>query len=278
MNDQPVNGERVDDERVDGPTIDTRPVDTRPVDAPGDPGGPGGQPSRDRHGTGAALWPGVRERVAALAAAPEGGRVFGATGHGWALEAPLTGGELADLEARSGTRLPEEYRTFLTEVGAGGAGPAYGVFPVRLLDGRWEWEGDGADIADWSLLDRPFPGGPDPARTKALMSERPDEDEFATEDAFEEAYDAWDERWAALMFDPAGTAGALAICHLGCAQREWLVVTGPHRGTIWSDFRADDGGLEPLRDPDGRPVTFARWYLDWLAAAERTAAGEEAPA
>ncbi|GAA3081090.1 hypothetical protein GCM10020000_78750 [Streptomyces olivoverticillatus] len=61
------------------------------------------------------------------------------------------------------------------------------------------------------------------------------------------------------------------ISHLGCAQREWLIISGTHRGTIWSDCRADDADLAPLLDGNGAPVTFARWYTDWLQEAERIA-------
>jgi hypothetical protein len=73
------------------------------------------------------------------------------------------------------------------------------------------------------------------------------------------------------MFAPERTAGAIVICHLGCALREWLIISGSHRGTIWSDDRADDVDLVPLLNDDGKPVTFARWYSDWLEKAERTA-------
>ncbi|CAM5515172.1 hypothetical protein STENM223S_03180 [Streptomyces tendae] len=60
------------------------------------------------------------------------------------------------------------------------------------------------------------------------------------------------------------------ICHLGSALREWLITNGSHRGTIWSDGRADDVDLVPLPDADKKPVTFARRYTGWLKRAEHT--------
>ncbi|MBT2458299.1 SMI1/KNR4 family protein [Streptomyces sp. ISL-86] len=179
---------------------------------------------------------------------------------------------LAELEAQMGVRLPEDYRNFLTCVGAGRAGPAYGLFPVRRVQGRWRWEGDGADLADLSMLARPFPDhGPDPESLDALRAERPEEEDFDEVEEFDDAIEAWDERWEALMFAPERTAGAIVISHLGCAQREWLIISGTHRGTIWSDCRADDADLVPLLAHDGKPVTFARWYITWLEEAELTA-------
>ncbi|MEH0421207.1 SMI1/KNR4 family protein [Streptomyces sp. B21-083] len=89
------------------------------------------------------------------------------------MEDRLTQGELAELEAQTGVRLPEEYRTFLLHVGAGGAGPAYGLFPVRRVQGRWRWEGAGADLADLSRLAEPFPDqGPDPKLLDDLLAQR----------------------------------------------------------------------------------------------------------
>ncbi|MFE6977378.1 SMI1/KNR4 family protein [Streptomyces sp. NPDC057682] len=216
-------------------------------------------------------WSGVRRRVAALGAQPSGGEVFGSRGHGWVLEDPLTDDELAELEAQTGVRLPDDYRSFLTSVAAGGAGPAHGLFPARRVDGRWRWEGDGADLTDPSLLARPFPDrGPDPEVLDALLAVRPEEEDFEEIEDFDDAMEAWDERWASLVFAPERTAGALVICHLGCAQREWLIVSGTHRGTVWSDCRVDDMDLAPLLDAAGRPVTFADWYLGWLREAEET--------
>lgn len=215
-------------------------------------------------------WAGVRRRIEATGAR-SGAAVFGAAQHGWVLEKPLSEGELGELEAQIGVRLPEEYRTFLLHVGAGGAGPAHGLFPVRRIQERWRWEGDGADMTDLSRLAEPFPDhGPDPELLDALLSERPEEEDFDVIEDFDDAIEAWDERWDAVMFAPERTVGAVTICHLGCAQRELLVISGRHRGTVWSDRRVDDVDLEPLLDDDGRPLTFARWYTGWLRdAAER---------
>ncbi|WP_329404218.1 SMI1/KNR4 family protein [Streptomyces melanogenes] len=214
-------------------------------------------------------WMGTRERVVALGAQSPRSEVFGALGHQWVLEEPLTADELAELEGQIGVRLPEEYRTFLLHVAAGGAGPAYGLFPVRRIQGRWRWEGDGADLADLTLLAEPFPEqGPDPKILDELLAQRPEEEDFDEIEDFDAAIQAWDERWDTLVFAPERTAGAIVISHLGCALRDWLIISGSHRGTIWSDGRADDVDLTPLLD-DGKPVTFARWYTGWLDQAER---------
>ncbi len=96
-------------------------------------------------------------------------------------------------------------------------------------------------------------------------------EDFDDIEDFDDATEAWDERWEAVMFAPERTVGAIVISHLGCAQREWLIISGSNRGTIWSDCRVDDVDLAPLLDDDSAPVTFARWYTDWLEKAERTA-------
>jgi hypothetical protein len=127
-------------------------------------------------------------------------------------------------------------------------------------------------MADLSRLAEPFPDqGPDPKLLDDLLAQRPEEEDFDAIEDFDDAIEAWDERWDAIMFAPERTAGAIVICHLGCALREWLIISGSHRGTIWSDGRADDVDLVPLLNDNAKPVTFTRWYSDWLEKAERTA-------
>ncbi|MGX1808080.1 SMI1/KNR4 family protein [Nocardia sp. NPDC055321] len=223
------------------------------------------------------IWDGVRERVAALGRANSS--VFGMQGHRFELEPVLSPGEVAELEAQIGTPLPADYRAFLLEVGAGGAGPSYGLFPVRRVDGRWCWDGDGADLTELGRLAEPFPArGPDRELLAGLRAEEPDEADFDDEDEFDLVYEAWDNRYTAVWWSDDLTAGAAAICHLGCAMRQWLVITGPHAGRIWSDDRVDGAEMTPLLDDSGAPMTFTRWYMSWLDEAERLTSPESEPA
>jgi hypothetical protein len=176
------------------------------------------------------------------------------------------------LEGQVGVRLPEEYRDFLTEVAAGGAGPAYGLFQVRRVAERWQWEGDGAELADLARLSEEFPiQGPDPVELAAMQEQCPQEEDFARTEEFDEAWQGWEERWGALLWNPERTVGAIVLCHLGCAIRVWLVVSGPERGHLWIDDRACGVDLAPLLGPQQEPVTFASWYRGWLDEASRTA-------
>ncbi|MEU1751540.1 SMI1/KNR4 family protein [Micromonospora matsumotoense] len=222
-------------------------------------------------------WSDVPARLARLAAAPGAVEVFGSSAHGWELEPPLTAEELAEVEAQLQVELPAEYRSFLLEAGRGGAGPAYGLFPVRRLDGRWQWEGDGADLTDLGALSRPF------SHVEAFnpadgLPAHPDEDDYDSEEAFTAAQDAHWEQYERLVFAPEHSGGLLYLCHLGCALREALVVSGPARGLMWADDIAEGGGFRPLRDDDGTPVGFARWYRCWLEAAEEEASPGPSPA
>ncbi|WP_344953804.1 SMI1/KNR4 family protein [Actinomadura miaoliensis] len=212
-------------------------------------------------------WSDVGERLARLAADTDAGNVFGAESHGWRLEPPLSAAEIREIEEQLRVELPGEYRSFLLEAGRGGAGPAYGLFPVRRVDGRWRWEGDGADLTDLDTLADPFP------HTEAFnpadaLPDPPDEEDYSSLEAFNAAEDAYWEKHDEVVYRPEHSIGLLYLCHLGCANREALVVSGPARGQMWADDTADGCGFRPLLDTDGTPMGFARWYRQWLDNAE----------
>ncbi|WP_231953574.1 SMI1/KNR4 family protein [Actinoplanes derwentensis] len=206
------------------------------------------------------LWPDVRPRLAALAARPGAAAIFGATGHRWKLEPPLAIFELAEVETQLGLSLPADYRAFLLQAGRGGAGPAYGLFPLGRESGRWHWTGGGASDGDSGPLTRPF------AHIRAFnpFDELPARPEGGAAD------DEWWERYEDAVYDPAHSHGLLYLSHLGCALREALVTTGPSRGQMWADYMAEGDGFHPLQNPDGTRMTFTDWYRTWLTAAERT--------
>jgi len=196
----------------------------------------------------------IIEKLDALRTKDKKHGVFGASGHGWKLTPKLTPAEIAAVEKQWRVKLPDDYRTFLLEIGAGGAGPAYGVFPLVRERGAWRWKGDGGDLT--RDLATPFPHTK--AWNKTFEPRKPSKE---SEDDYGARRDQWNED---VYWHPKQTAGAICICHEGCALRDWLVVTGKQRGMMWSDDRADDRGLAPMKK------TFAEWYLAWLAKAARS--------
>jgi hypothetical protein len=212
-------------------------------------------------------WSGVRDRIDALRRHPSHDQVFGSKGHGFQLEPRLTPADVADVESTLGIALPADYRSFLTDVGAGGAGPFYGLFPLRRGAVGWEWHGDGAELTDRSRLGEPFPVERVPAGVLAeLLAVRPKPNDFETEEELDDAFDNWDERLEALLYQPSMSVGAICLTDEGCAYRDWLVVTGPAAGTMWEDPRCLDQDFKPIQP--GR--NFRDWFLDWLAASEHT--------
>ncbi|MEV0111711.1 SMI1/KNR4 family protein [Streptomyces sp. NPDC050844] len=249
------------------------------------------------------IWTGVRERVLALREAPNRRLVFGADagryGHGFELSPVLTEEQVRAVERRLGFGFPPEYRSFLLEVGEGGAGPDYGLFPVRPM---------GPAAAEPAAPQGTGPEGTAPEGTvpkgapaedtapEARHHEPPFRPELTQElDAHESAepqraayadttegearfvrdYRAWDARHDELHDEL--TEGTLCVSEQGCAYYTLLAVTGPERGTIWDDVRAVGEGVVPIRHKgkDKERVTFAEWYLHWLAYAERRALAEQ---
>ena len=42
------------------------------------------------------------------------------------------------------------------------------------------------------------------------------------------------------------------------------MINGEQRGFVWDDLRVDNGGIAPVLNESGKPVTFADWYMGWL--------------
>lgn len=101
-------------------------------------------------------WSRVRERVNAVEETERRARGR-APSQDPTFEPVLTPAEIAEAEAQFGVTLPDEYRTFLAEVGAGGPGPALRLTSLRRIDGRWGWVWDSDEQHPWQLdTDGPF--------------------------------------------------------------------------------------------------------------------------
>jgi hypothetical protein len=151
--------------------------------------------------------------------------LFGSNIHRYRLGAPLTEAQVHAFETAYNVTLPPEYRTFLLQVGNGGAGPYYGLLPL------------GQDQEALPLLAAPFP------HTQEW-------NDFLLHN---------DDYFAANI-----TQGAMRICNSGEGGYELLIVSGPLSGTIWADGRYVEQGLLPLAGQTGQNMNFWTWYNDWI--------------
>jgi hypothetical protein len=156
-------------------------------------------------------------------------RVFGSNHHQYKIKDPATENQVSSFESRFNVILPDEYREYLLKFGNGGAGPDYGISPLRV-----DWNPTQEELTDMPRLDRAF-----------LFTTRWEcpEDESDVDRFLEDRY-----------FED----GCLHISPSGCATYSVLVVTGAERGRVWYDSIANDGLIEPSG------MTFYQWFETWL--------------
>ena len=193
-------------------------------------------------------------------------RVFGSSKNQYRLNPPLPLSTIEAFERQHGIVLPEDYRMFLTEIGNGGAGPAYGLFPLGQHD-------DGHDLCPWDKweegrlvgdLSKPFPHAEAWNLPESFWEQEPHWPPDTPIEEQDRMMEAWDQKLEPNYWNPAIMNGAIPICHLGCALRQWLIVNVDQKGYIWQDDRDDHAGIHPLRDHEGKQQTFSDWYMTWL--------------
>jgi hypothetical protein len=174
-------------------------------------------------------------------------KVFGSETHRYKFNHCLSEYTLRSFEKSSGLTLPADYGSFLTQIGNGGSGPAYGLLP--LLD--WNIELEKAD-------------------TNFLSTDFPHIDKWNITKDFDTGNGAYAEpeelqKWEEEYFSNRHITGSMRICYYGCAIYYLLVVTGVATGQIWVDDRANDNGVYPvISKSTGRRLTFLEWYDEWL--------------
>jgi len=171
----------------------------------------------------------LEAKMIALAAQDVKLQTYGADGrhgHHFQLGACLSEEELGEFEKKYSITLPPDYRAFLKYVGNGGAGPGYRLTPLQLA-----MPAEKGKFGD-EFLSTPF------EYTKVLYL-----DEEITFDASEgDGY----------------FHGALHLSHRGAAIFDFLIVSGPAAGQIWTDRINEEGDFRP------EAVSFYSWYDRWL--------------
>ncbi|MFI1445284.1 SMI1/KNR4 family protein [Streptomyces fructofermentans] len=173
---------------------------------------------------------------------------------------PLSEAEICEAEAEFGIAFPEQYREHLLRKSAGGA-----VNRLGRSAAGWGWHGDSS--TNYDLLATDFPH-PDSLRAyeDELDAREPLRQNFPDHNAFQAAWEQWDAEYG--VFQERRTSGAVFIQDNGCGFSTLLVVTGPHRGSLWFDGRATCDRILPL-SLCGRPVLF----MDWLGGSSMSLVG-----
>lgn len=201
----------------------------------------------------------IQRALRGLAAADVDRKVFGAAGHNYELRRPVPLSEVAAFEALHRIRLPTDYRAFLLEVGNGGAGPGYGILPLGSADSSRL----GSEIRMGKICE-PFPHQESWNLDAEFWAREPDPPDDISQADEDRQFQEWDELLDSVYWTPDVMNGAIPLCEMGCGQTQWLVVNGEPRGTVWTDLRADNAGLEPVINSQGTRATFIDWYGEWL--------------
>jgi hypothetical protein len=173
------------------------------------------------------------------------------------LNPTLSESELAAFEKEHRITLPEEYRTFLLEVGNGGLGPGYGLSTLA----------ESAENSPTPDLDKPFPFS-----FRLYAEERARWREELRTHSWEEALARRRERRGGAP-PPEREYAQLGVLFLATPDPPWasvyLVITGEDRGMMWM-YGGECGWVPeaPTSDEDERQIDnfrgFFRWYEDWL--------------
>ena len=180
---------------------------------------------------------------------------------------PVAAAELDAIEQRFGGRLPDDYRLYLTRVGAG-HGPMYGLL-------------DAAGVVEETLELASFDGccPHEPPRGQMRRSKRR---RLNVEYRRDFAARVWS--FAALKprhLDPLSwrsitgefgeqvryvpvhsQRGCVVILHHGCQFYTAIVTVGAVAGTLW-DVTLGSGMALPKLHDDGRPMTFLDFMQAW---------------
>lgn len=196
----------------------------------------------------------IKHKVALLRKLDTDYSLFGAFKHRYKLNPVLSVQEIQLFENAHKVKLPEEYVAFLTKVGNGGAGPFYGLEP---------FENALFDDLDYKRTDSLLNPAKPFLHTTYWNSEfKPTGDMSENEEAYSQQLAQFEERY----FDKELVNGMIAICNYGCGVRINLVVNGREYGNIWTDDRANDGGIYPSGETgssNSERLTFFNWYELW---------------
>jgi Leucine-rich repeat (LRR) protein len=176
-------------------------------------------------------------------------KIFGAdkdsSGHGYHLNPIRPKLDLNVFESANQITLPEEYRTFITQIADGGAGPYYGLLSLE----RGIEEAKAYSTNENTPIENSF--------TTDFPVSKKETDKFMA--YYSKCIKNGQDDAIKYMKIPVPLTGVIFLSDYGCGWSYFLVVKGELAGTIW--FHGDY--LCPSF-ADGKLWNFFDWYEDWL--------------
>ncbi len=177
--------------------------------------------------------------------------MFGASRHRYALNPPIRASFVRGVEERYEFKLPEDYFYFITEIGDGGAGPDYGIYPfVSLVEQRDNPRAQEYAVAYRQSLSKEF-------TPRQMRADEVDEFSIVTREYYEknpERYFVFDELLETDVL--CDTNGFLTLGTHGCQWDFGMVVSGERHGHIFDTDNEGGFGL--------MACSFEEFYQNWL--------------
>ena len=196
----------------------------------------------------------IREKLLKLRKLDNTFEVFGASTHEYRFNPYIPIGQLNLFEQKYKITLPQDYKAFISQIGNGGAGPYYGIYPLQSdLGGnnpknKFDFlKYDFPHTEKWNFSDKIF----------QKIDDLVENEENEISNFFDLVY-------MKEYYSEELTNGSLYLADYGCALRYILIISGKEKGNVWFDQRADRKGINPVLDQDGNKVSFSDWYISWL--------------
>lgn len=161
--------------------------------------------------------------------------VFGASSHKYLLNPTTNIEKIREFEKKHNILLPEDYTYFLTQVGNGGAGPQYGLYPLEKLESK----NDFTNISKYPALINP---DLDIATWNEIIKE------------LDESDDDYDQIARKI------SAQALVIGTKGCTLDILLMIDGSEKGKI----AVIDWDFPKNQPPYLTKKGFIEWYVGFF--------------
>lgn len=196
----------------------------------------------------------IKDKLRELRQIDKNFEVFGAASHEYQFNEPIPIEKLNKFEEKFEVELPKDYKAFISEIGNGGAGPYYGIHPLKRNLGKFIQKNK------FELLKFDFPHKEQwnwPEKILSKFDELKEDEDEDLSDFFDKIF------WEQYCKDEL-TYGSINIAEYGCALTFLLVISGDDKGKVWFDQRADYKGLNPITDDNGNKLDFSDWYVEWL--------------